>query len=55
MSAEPLVFLNGAASFEVLIQKYDDVSKARRPEGIEVGVTTTTPEEIDMSTSHGYV
>ena len=55
MSAEPLAFINGTATFEVLIQKYDDVSKARRPEGIEVGVTTTPPEEIDIVSSHGYV
>ena len=55
MGHEPLTFINGSAQFEVVIKRYEDVSKVRRPEGIEVGVTTTPPQSIDLSSSHGYV
>ncbi|GMH82002.1 hypothetical protein TrVE_jg184 [Triparma verrucosa] len=45
IASEPLVFVNGEASFEVVIKKM----KGSEDEGLECGVTTTRPEDIDLS------
>ncbi|KOO30937.1 hypothetical protein Ctob_010920 [Chrysochromulina tobinii] len=49
IGAEPLVFIDGVATFEVVIKRYSGSGD----EGLEVGVTTTKPEDIELAT-RGY-
>ena len=49
MGMEPLAFVNGEASFEVVIKRQSGSGN----EGLEVGVTTTEPKDVSM-THRGY-